>query len=771
MFRAITVFTALLLVLTQTACNDGSVDQNRDTGKQVTSTQHSGWLSWRGPEQIGTTHATGLPKHWQPKPGGENHLWSLDLPGRGTPVIDRGQMYVWGYEGEGEAQQEVLVKMDARTGKVHWKKGFPDFISDVIYSRYSIGAPSIDPETGNIYLHTTPSLLVCFSPSGELLWQQSLMEDFGKLTFPNGRTGSPAIDGDLVVVNIIMSSWGKGPNETLPYGPARNRFLAFHKRTGDLVWVSTPGVGDPYLKDSSFSTPVFGKWQGKRVMWAGTGCGNVVCVDMATGQPLWRYQLAIGGVNASVIPYEGDIIAVHGKENLDSTEVGRMVRINVNDQLLNAAETKEGGAPRLPVEAEVWRAPVSQFTSSPVLVDDKIYQVTLQGELKCVDAKAGNVLWTLELANSQLHASPLYGDGKLYVPMWNGLFYIIDITGDEPNILEKVQLEGAAIGSPAYWNGRIYVHTTQKLYCFGEPRKGTGPNHWPREDMNGVQASNQPLLIPAQMTLQPGEARSLRVWQPGETSGPAVKPSIVGPASGQVTVESFDVIRAKPEAGESAGMVKAGNDATPALVRTMGDLPYQQDFENTELSEAAASGEKYAHPPLPWIGARAKWVVKEKDGSKVLAKTTDVLILQRAQTFIGPADSSNYTIAADVMTDGNRRLKSNVGVINQRYRIVLKGQHNALEVSSNLERLAVQVPFEIKPGHWYRVKARVNVHNDGSGEVLGKAWVRGEKEPQDWTIRVPVTHVHQQGAPGLFGFAVQNRFAVYADNIEITAND
>ena len=44
---------------------------------------------------------------------------------------------------------------------------------------------------------------------------------------------------------------------------------------------------------------------------------------------------------------------------------------------------------------------------------------------------------------------------------------------------------------------------------------------------------------------------------------------------------------------------------------------------------------KFAYPPLPWIGARFKWEIREMDGNKVLAKTLNNIFFQRAISFIG----------------------------------------------------------------------------------------------------------------------------------------
>ena len=53
---------------------------------------------------------------------------------------------------------------------------------------------------------------------------------------------------------------------------------------------------------------------------------------------------------------------------------------------------------------------------------------------------------------------------------------------------------------------------------------------------------------------------------------------------------------------------------------------------------------KFAWPPLPWIGARFKWDIRELEGNKMLNKTLDRLLFQRAFTFFGDSRMSNYTM-------------------------------------------------------------------------------------------------------------------------------
>jgi hypothetical protein len=227
----------------------------------------------------------------------------------------------------------------------------------------------------------------------------------------------------------------------------------------------------------------------------------------------------------------------------------------------------------------------------------------------------------------------------------------------------------------------------------------------------------------------------------------------------------------------SAGAFKATDTGLTGLVRgrILPAVPFSEDFQSFTISETQPEGHldagaMFAYPPLAWIGARLKWEVRELEGNKVLRKTLDNNLFQRATTFFGDENLGGYTLQADVRTDGNRRTKSTVGVINQRYVVALVGNAQILEVSSNHDRVKVSVPFRWEANKWYTIKSRVDVSADGSGVVRGKAWPRGEPEPEAWTIEVPHNVAHREGAPGLFGFSPQSLFPVYVDNIQVTAN-
>ena len=208
------------------------------------------------------------------------------------------------------------------------------------------------------------------------------------------------------------------------------------------------------------------------------------------------------------------------------------------------------------------------------------------------------------------------------------------------------------------------------------------------------------------------------------------------------------VLTAERDAELSAGAlrVKYGDSYGVARGRILQNLPYEESFEsNFELNNKGSGDIEFSYPPLPWLGARMRWQVQLAGDNHVAGNTLDRVLFQRAINFIGHQDMRDYTMEADVMTDGDRRIKSNIGLINQRYIFVLVGNSQKLEVVSNFDRFRHSVPFAIKTKSWYRLKTKVNVLEDGTGLIQAKAWPSEEEEPDEWTLEVTHSMPHFTG--------------------------
>lgn len=732
------------------------------------------WPNWRGPLQTGASL-----EHFQDATGklAEAPVWSYDSRSRGCPVVFDGRVFSYGYRGEKGALVELLTCLDENSGKKLWEVEIKDFISDTVYDRYAIGAATVDPESRRVYIITSYGVLGCWDLDGKEIFRISMMETYGRLTFPNSRVGCAVIEGDLLIVRGITANWGAD-------GPAADRLYGFDKLTGELVWSCTPGTIPP--TDSTFSTPVIATQDGQRVLYSATGCGNLIAVNARNGKPLWRFKACKVGINGSVLIHDGKIIVAHGDENVDTTERGRMMAIRLPEkfgpeQIVIDPEVVGGIEPWKAHEA--WRNDLGAATGSAVLVGDRVFQITDGGALVALNANTGAVEWTTKLSNGNTHSSPVYANGFIYAPLMEGKLFVVN--AQDGAIAQTLQLKGNCIGAAMVVNGHVFVHTTDQLYRFKIEHSTMSVDPAPVADIPAPGPPTALQVIPSEFVMTPNEQRQFRVRKVdavGIPVGPVEKASFATfiPPTARVkstmdaTFNDAGVLTTTGTAKVSAGAFKAEADGLSGVFRgrLLHRPPFTEDFEGYELGETQPDeGVSFAYPPLAWIGARFKFDVRELDGQKVFAKTFDRLIFQRATVFLGTEDMSNYSLQADIMTDGSRRVKSDIGLINQRYAIVLKGNANQLEISSNFERFVHFVPFKVDAKKWYTLKTQVKVNDDGSGVVQAKVWDRGQPEPDAWTLEAPTDMVHRSGSPGIFGFTPQNQQRVYLDNLSVTPNN
>ena len=501
-----------------------------------------------------------------------------------------------------------------------------------------------------------------------------------------------------------------------------------------------------------------GTYQGRRVLYVGTGCGHVACVSADDGRTLWRFKLSHGGVNISPLVFENaegdgvEVVAIHGKENIDSSHLGRMVLIAPQGAVGEAGKPTVLGS-----EHERWRATLTSFTSSPVSAGDIVYQTTAEGMLVAVDRQTGVILWQHKLGRAQLHASPTLAGDLLYVPMEEGVLHVLRPTREGPNPVSEVPLEGKCLGAPALYGGQLFIHTTEALYAFGQPAPPLGASGSPAEPLS-VGAATGLQVRPAEILARPGESIALRarpVDAAGRATGPfrALAPlNIASDAAPKASVETFSE-------GGLSGRYR---------LRIVPGTRYQEGFEAMELGpHPKRAGHLFSHPPAFWSGAKMKWEVVQLDGQKVLSKTLDRVLFQRATSFFGHPESKGYTLEALVRSDGNRRGMGVVGVVNQRYIIALDGNRRELTVHSNHDRFRHAVPYRWQAGTWVHLKTRVDVDAEGRGVIRAKAWPKEREEPSEWTLVALHDKAHTRGAPGLFGFSPQSQHRVYVDDVNM----
>lgn len=708
--------------------------------------QGAEWPSWRGPGQNAISSEKGLISAWSKT--GENLLWRAPLTARSTPVVFDGRACVNGRTGSGALKQERVACYDAGDGRLRWEQTFNVYHTAVPESRVGWANLAGDPETGYLYAQGVGGSFFCFDRDGKIVWSRNLVEDFGFFSGFGGRTQTPVVDGERLIVTFVSGSWGE-------LGPVRHRLYAFDKKTGEVIWISTPGGAPADLNTQS--TPVVTVIDGRRVAIAGNADGWVYAVDAHTGEKVWGFQVSKLALNTTVaVAPDGTIFAAHAEENVDSAEMGRVVAFSGH------------GSGDITKTNEKWRAHIEDGFPSPTVHAGTLYVIDNSANLYALDAATGAQRWLLDLGTVG-KSSPVVADGKLYVTEVNGRFHILDPGRDAGRILDSEQIQmpdgrdAEIYGSPAIAYGRIYFATEEGLYCLGDkkkPFKVAKDAVPPAEAPSGGPAAKL-LVVPADVDLKPGQSRAFTVRAFDASGHPTAAPAGEWSLQGLVgTVDASGRLVTDTAKGTQLGklVVKSGELTASARVRVIAGPPYAEDFESVAVGQ---------RPPYFLSGA-IRFEVAETEGGKVLKKGPSPEGIHRHRTFLGQADWTDYTIQADLMGEKVGRKIGDVGLINSGYTVDLMGGHQQIQMRSweSELRATKEVPFPWQPGVWYTMKLSVRTEG-GKGMVRVKVWPRGEVEPEGWTMVVEDPLPISQGSPGLYGYSPA---PVYFDNVKVTRN-
>jgi outer membrane protein assembly factor BamB len=721
------------------------------------------WPEWRGPGRTGISTETGLPSSWSPS--GENLAWRAPYGGRSAPVVFGDRLYLQTSSGTGATLQERVMCLHADTGKLLWEHKYNVFTSDVPPHRIAWASPAVDPATGNVFAFSGNGLLMSLSPQGKLLWERSLAEEFGMWTTHGGRVSSPVIDGNQLIVSGLMFVWGQ-------HAGGAHRYVSFDTATGQALWISAP-EGRP--TDTIYANPFIAEVNGTRMFFTGGSDGAMHSLKISTGESIWSWRVSQRGLNTAALLVGPDVIVSHSEENVGTSEMG----------MLAAVPAASKGT--LSDKDARWIARgVQAGYASPVSDDGRIYVLDNGGVLLAFDAKTGKALWHQALGTIA-KASPVLADGKLYVGTENtgdagGKFYIIRPHADRAEVLDEDWLgtpekSEQIIASPIVARGRVYVTSVDALYAIGPKATPTSSRKTPADGIaapstNGGGQASAPatiLVTPTDLILKPGQsidltarvfdAQGRAVANPGEVAW-----SLEGLKG---TLENARFTAAAE--GAQAGTVKAaiGGLAGASRIRVIPDLPWTFDFEGAEKT-----------PPAHWVNATGKFAVRDLDGNKVLVKLADnpFAFAKRTRPFFGSPDHSNYTIEADVRTILRRRQMADVGIVAQRYELVLFGNHQRLELQpwQPETQRTVRAKYEWKPDTWYVMKLEVQTLDGGKVRARGKVWPTGEQEPAAWTIERVDPIGNLKGSPGIYADAMNasanGGSEIYYDNIRVYPN-
>ena len=704
------------------------------------------WPSWRGRAQTGVSDVTGLVSSWSPD--GENLIWYDRWVGRSTPAVFDGRVCANGRVGDRVDKQEVVACWNAETGEKLWQHNYNVLNTTVPFNRVGWGSVTGDPETGYLYAMNIDGHLNAFDRDGAVVWSWRLAEELGRASGYGGRTSTPLVDEDQLLLSIIGAGWGNLG------GPPRHRYFGFDKMTGEVRWHSTPGGNVADMNTQSVG--VVGVVDGQRLWIDGNADGHIYALNARTGRKVWQYQLSKRGINVSPVLAGDTVYAAHSEENVDSGIMGRVVAIDA---------TGEGD---VTATHERWRADeLAVGFSSPLLHDGRLYVIDNSANLFALDAGTGAVAWEQSVGTVG-KASPVWADGKLYVTETNGNVTILEPGPDGATELDHDELAvedgryAEIYGSFAVGYGRLYVTAESGIYAIGDPdapftmAPGTaleGPAETAPMD---AAASLQ--VVPAEVIASAGDTVEFRVRaydENGRFIGARDAAWSVDGLAG-ASVSQSGVLATDDRASNQAGTVTAsvGELSAVAQVRAYAPLPWSENFES-------------GRPPY-WIGGGASLAVEELDGDQVFRKGASRTGIHRHATYLGPTDMSGYTVQVDVRASQWRRRRPDIGLINSGYTMDLQGNRRKIQIQSWAAELRIreEVDFTWEAETWYRLKLRVDVDGD-RGLVRGKVWPRDEPEPAEWTITAEDPMPNRNGSPGIIGYSPID---IYFDNVSVMEN-
>ena len=712
------------------------------------------WYHWRGPQQNGQSLETGLPTSFSLE--GENLLWRKEeFATRSTPVVMNGRVYVvCRHEAETNKEGEKTVCINAETGEKIWESVHNIFLSDAPSERVGWASVVGDPETDRVYVLGLGCTFQCLDgKTGKLIWEHSMLEEYGMLSTYGGRTNFPVVYEDMVIISGVNTGWDQTAVPT-------HRFMALDKNTGAAIWTMSTR---PRPEDTTYSTPIFTVLNGQAAMVLGAADGAIYALQPRTGKVIWKYQASPRGMNIAPLVENGIVYMGHGEQNeSDRTVLGAVFAIDGNT------------SGDIPEEKLLWKVPKRTISrSSPVRVGERIYYIEDGAALFGVNAKTGQIEVEKKLGRI-MFGSPVVSEGKLYIAENTGRIWCLEPTETEIKVVGQTRLnDGSEIfGSFAISNGRLYLPTNKALMCIGVPKPQVAA------DLKLPEVPSEPAvtdtqiahiqLCPVEMLVQPGSKAKLQVRgynALGQYIRLVPEATIAVDGTGTVGEDQIYVAGETPTGSGVKLEASFGELKSAARARVIPPLPWVFDFEDKKV-------------PLHWIGMAYRHQPAElPDGAgNGLVKISTIPKGTRSQGFLGLPKFHDYTVQGEFYAmDTKNKVPTtklpDMGVVAQRYTLALEGSQR-LQLRSWVslleQRFAVTIPYEWQPKTWYVIKLRAETA-EGKAILKGKVWKKGEAEPEAWTIQGEDLTPNLQGSPGLFGNSTDAEF--YVDNVTVTANE
>ena len=221
------------------------------------------WPQFRGPDGQGHATGQGYPLEWSES---QHVRWKTAVPGRGwsSPVVAGGRVWLTTATKAGRDSSLRLLSFDVESGAPALDVEVFKSRGDLLNPKNSHASPTPILDGYRVYVHFGAEGTAALSTSGDILWKTKLAYES-----QHGNGGSPALVGDLLVVNC------DGFDEAF--------VAALDVKTGKTRWRTYR----PEPHSQAYSTPLAID-VGGRAEVVSVGAFNAIAYDPQNGKEIWR---------------------------------------------------------------------------------------------------------------------------------------------------------------------------------------------------------------------------------------------------------------------------------------------------------------------------------------------------------------------------------------------------------------------------------------------------------------------------------------------------
>jgi outer membrane protein assembly factor BamB len=380
------------------------------------------WPQWRGMNRDSKVTGFKAPAAW---PAELKQEWKVSVGfGDATPVLAGNKIYL----NTRQADQEVILCLDAATGKELWKNSYASMaVTGPSASQHPgpRGTPAVS--NGKIVTFGASAILSCLDAStGKLVWRKENPTN----AFPAFFTGtSPLIVDGMCIIHLGKKDDGQ--------------VIAYDLNSGNEKW-KWAGEGP------SYSSPSVMTIDGKKLLIVITE-KNIMALGLTDGKQLWQIATPVQQrFYNCVSPYiDGQNIYLSGQGT--GTKAIRVEKSG------NEYVTKE-----------LWsNTEVGAKWNTPVLKDGFLYGFTDQKRIYCLNAATGQTAWMDNTVNSDFSTIVDCGSVIIGLTSTDNLL-VLKPDGKAYSEIVKYKVSDTPIYAyPVISGNNIYIKDAETLMKYG----------------------------------------------------------------------------------------------------------------------------------------------------------------------------------------------------------------------------------------------------------------------------------------------------------------